>query len=105
MLPVGCKQVEPVKATIVGLVTPHVLRVIDLAKQAEAALNVDWHLQDAVAKTIEDLAHQSNSRDLLSAYIDGLETAAREAAPVRAVYAGALRAAATIAARNLGNPD
>lgn len=85
------------KATIVGLVTPHLLRVIDLAKQAETGTNVDWHLRDAVAKTIDDLAHQYNARDLLSAYLHGLDAAAGEAGRARPFYADALQAAATFA--------
>ena len=79
------------KLTIVGLVTPHVLRVIDLANQAETGANVDWHLRDAVVKTVDDLGHQYNARDLLSAYIQGLETAAQDAVRMRNVYAGALK--------------
>ncbi len=89
------------KATVVGLVTPHVLRIIDLANQAETGANVDWHLRDAVTKTIEDLGHQFNAPDLLSAYVHGLETTAREAGRARAFYASALQAAAAIAARHL----
>jgi hypothetical protein len=101
---VGAHQVEHVKATIVGLVTPHVLRVVDLANQAEAGINVDWHLRDAVAKTIDELGHQYNARDLLSAYVHGLETAANDAPRSRGAYAGALQAAA-LAARRLGARD
>lgn len=91
------------KATIVGLVTPHVLRVIDLAKQGEGGINVDWHLRDAVARTIEELSGQFNAPDLLAAYVQGLESAAEGAGRVRGVYAGFLREAAAIAARNLGH--
>ena len=95
------------KATVVGLVTPHVLRVIDLAKQAETGTNVDWHLRDAVAKTTDDLAHQFNAPDLFAAYIHGLETAAQDAASTRKVYARALQSAAAmaIAARTLRERD
>lgn len=89
------------KVTIVGLVTPHLLRIIDLAKQAETGVNVDWHLRDAVARTIDDLGAQYNASDLLSAYHQGLETAAQDAAPTRKAYARALQAAAAVAARNL----
>ena len=86
------------KPTIVGLVTPHFLKVIDLAKQAEAGINVDWHLRDTVAKTIDDLAQQYNARDLLAAYIDGLETAANETGRVVSKpYTSALHAAVAIA--------
>lgn len=82
------------KVTIVGLVTPHVLQIVDLARDAEMGANVDWHVRDAVAKTVEDLAHQYNARDLLGAYVSGLETAASESGPMRKVYAGVLKAAA-----------
>jgi hypothetical protein len=88
-----------VKSTVVGLVTPHILRVIDLANMAEAGTNVDWHLSDAVATTLEELRHQYNAADLLSAYVDGLETAARDAPRSRLFYAGALKSAAAQAAR------
>lgn len=89
------------KATVVGLVTPHVLRVIDLAKMAETGVNVDWHLRDAVARTLEDLGQQFNARDLLSAYVHGLETAARDTGQGRKRYTDMLQAAAAIAAREL----
>jgi hypothetical protein len=90
-----------VKVTIVGLVTPHLLRVIDLAKEAETGVNVDWHLRDAVAKTVDDLGHQYNAADLLSAYIQGLEAAAQDAGRARTFYAGVLKNAAAQAARIL----
>ena len=93
------------KATVVGLVTPHVLRIVDLARDAEKGVNVDWHLRDAVAKTVDDLGHQYNARDLLSAYVQGLETVAREAAPARKAYVIVLQAAAAIAARDLKERD
>lgn len=89
------------KTTIVGLVTPHVLRVIDLANQAESGINVDWHLRDAVAKTVDDLGQQYNAPELLLAYAHGLETAAGDASRARTLYAGALQAAAAQAARHL----
>lgn len=89
------------KATVVGLITPHVLRVADLAKQAETGANVDWHVRDEVAKTIAELGLLYNARDLLSAYIQWLETAAHEAEPDRKVYASVLQAAAATAAREL----
>lgn len=89
------------KVTVVGLVTPHLLRIIDLAKQAETGANVDWHVRDAVAKTVDDLAHQYNAPDLLAAYIQGLESAAKEPGRSRMFYSNVLQAAATQAARNL----
>lgn len=92
------------KATVVGLVTPHVLRVIDLAKMAETGVNVDWHLRDAVARTLEDLGQQFNARDLLSAYVHGLETVARDAG-ARKLYAGLLQNAVAMATRELEKLD
>lgn len=89
------------KVTIVGLVTPHVLRIVDLANEAETGANVDWHVRDAVARTIDDIGHQYNARELLSAYIQGLETAAQQAERVRNVYAGVLQAAAAIARKGI----
>lgn len=89
------------KATIVGLVTPHVFKVIDLAKQAESGTNVDWHLRDAVARTVDDLGQQFNARDLLSAYVHGLETAAKDVGTVRKRYADLLQAAVVMARREI----
>lgn len=93
------------KATIVDLVTPHVLRVLDLAKQAEVGINVDWHLRDAVARTMAELGQQFNARDLLTAYAQGLETAARDAGRGRADYAGMLQTAALLAEREIRKLD
>lgn len=88
--------------TIAGLVTPHLLRVVDLARQAETSpAVVDWHVLDAVARTTDDLGHQYNARDLLSAYVQGLQAAAQEAVQTRKIYARALQAAAAQAARQL----
>jgi hypothetical protein len=89
-----------VKVTVVGLVTPHVLRVVDLAKEAETGVNVDWHLRDAVTKTVEDLGQQYNAPELLSAYVHGLETAAQDVGKGRFAYASALKSAAAQAARH-----
>jgi hypothetical protein len=88
------------KATVVGLVTPHVLKLIDIAKQAESGMNVDWHLRDAVARTLDDLGQQFNKRELLAAYIHGLQVAASDARPTRRVYIGKLREAAALAAND-----
>lgn len=89
------------KVTVVGLVTPHVLRVVDLARQAETGVNVDWHLRDAVSKTVDDLGEQFNAPELLAAYVHGLETVAQDAGKGRFAYAGALKSAAAQAARQL----
>lgn len=86
-------------ATVVGLVTPHLLRVVDLANEAERGVNVDWHLRDAVSKTLNDLGQQYNAPTLVAAYIEGLDKAAAQAGKGRAEYARALEAAAA-AARN-----
>lgn len=92
-------------ATIAGLVTPHLLRVVDLARQAQTGANVDWHVRDAVSKTAGELGHQYNARDLLTAYVQGLATAAEEAARERKAYARVLREAATQAMRELQRRD
>lgn len=88
-------------ATVAGLVTPHLLRVVDLARQAETGANVDWHVRDAVKKTLGELGDQYNAGDLLTAYVQGLATAAEEAARERKPYARVLREAATQAMRDL----
>jgi hypothetical protein len=93
-----------VKPTIAGLVTPHLFRVVDLAKQAETGANVDWHVRDAVARTIDELGHQYNARNLCAAYIEGLETAAGEARQARKWYARVLQMAAQTA-RHLEERD
>ncbi|MFN7136837.1 MAG: hypothetical protein ACK4MU_04885 [Thermomonas sp.] len=93
------------KATVVGLVTPHVFKVIDLAKQAQSGTNVDWHLRDAVARTVDELGQQFNARELLTAYAHGLETAAGDAGPGRTTYAGLLQTAAGMARRELHKLD
>ena len=41
-------QVAHMKKTVVGLITPHVLAVIDVATKAQTGANVDWHLKDVV---------------------------------------------------------
>lgn len=88
------------KATVAGLVTPHLLRVVDLANEAEKGVNVDWHVRDAVARTMDELGHQYNASVLAASYIQGLEAAAGNAAQVRVAYIGVLQAAAA-AARTL----
>jgi hypothetical protein len=86
-------------ATVVGLVTPHLLRVVDLANQAEKGINVDWHVRDAVSQTIRELRDQYNGPSLIETYIEGLQTAAGQAPKARDVYARVLQSAAE-AARN-----
>ena len=88
------------KATVAGLVTPHLLRIVDLAKDAEKGTKVDWHVRDAVARTMEELGQQYNAAALVTAYVDGLEAAAGNATPNRSAYIGVLKAAAA-AARSL----
>ncbi|WP_133478497.1 hypothetical protein [Cognatilysobacter segetis] len=86
-------------ATVVGLVTPHLLRVVDLANDAEKGINVDWHVRGAVTTTMNELGQQFNAPTLVAAYIDGLENAARQAPATRAAYARTLQSAVA-AARN-----
>ncbi|AXK72184.1 hypothetical protein DWG18_07740 [Lysobacter sp. TY2-98] len=86
-------------ATVVGLVTPHVLRVIDLANQAEKGVNVDWYLRGAVTGTLNEFREQYNGATLTAAYIEALESAAAQAEPKRAVYIRTLQTAVG-AARN-----
>jgi hypothetical protein len=88
------------KATVVGLVTPHLLRIVDLANDAEKGVKVDWHVRDAVARTMAELGDQYNASALVAAYVEGLENAAGQAARTRAAYIGVLQAAAA-AARHL----
>ena len=85
------------KATVVGLVTPHLLRVVDLATKAEQAANVDWHVRDTVTKTMAELSDQYNAAALVTAYIDGLESAAGQAPRARTEYIRVLQAAVTTA--------
>lgn len=87
--------------TVVGLVTPHLLRVVDLANQAEKGVNVDWHLRGAVDATMRELRDQWNAPALVASYVEGLETAAAQAPKNRAAYARAMQSAAA-AARGLG---
>jgi hypothetical protein len=88
------------RTTVVGLVTPHLLRVIDLANEAQKGKNVDWHVRDAVTKTMGELADQHNAQALVASYIEGLENAASQAAWARTEYIRVLQTAAA-AARNL----
>lgn len=83
--------------TVVGLVTPHLLRIVDLANQAENGVNVTWHLRDAVSGTMRELGDQYNALSLVAAYVEGLETAAGRAPANRASYARVMQAAAAAA--------
>lgn len=85
--------------TVVGLVTPHLLRVVDLANQAEKGFNVDWHLRDAVAGTMGELGDQYNASALVGAYVEGLENAALQGARTGPAYARVLQDAAAAARR------
>ncbi len=87
------------KATVVGLVTPHLLRVVDIATNAEKGLNVDWHVRDAVARTMAELGDQYNAQDLVAAYLHGLDSAADKYPDSRPDYVGTLRSAAETARR------
>lgn len=88
------------RATVVDLVTPHLLRVVDLASQAQNGAKVDWHLRDAVSGTMRQLGEQFNASSLVGAYIDGLEGAAGQCPKGHVTYADTMRAAAA-AARTL----
>lgn len=87
------------RATVVGLVTPHLLRIVDLANEAQKGVNVDWHLRDAVARTMNDLGDQYNAPSLMEAFIGGLESAAGNAPKAHVDYARVLQAAADAARR------
>ncbi|MCE7032903.1 hypothetical protein LY625_09810 [Lysobacter sp. GX 14042] len=87
------------RATVVGLVTPHLLRVVDLANEAEKGINVDWHVRDAVGRTMAELRDQYNAADLVASYVDGLENVAVQAPRFRTEYIRALRTAADLARR------
>jgi len=89
----------PPKATVVGLVTPHLLRIVDLANQAENGVNVDWHLRDAVGGTMRELADLYNGPSAVAAFVEGLENAAAQAPRARVAYARVLQAAADAARR------
>lgn len=84
-------------ATVVDLVTPHLLRIVQLASEAEKGVNVDWHLRDAVGKSMAEMRDQWNAQALVAAYIDGLEGEARRADGKRAAYVRVLQAAAASA--------
>ena len=87
------------KSTVAGLVTPHLLRIVELANNAQDGAKVDWHVRDAVAKTMGELSGQFNATELVTAYLEGLENAAAQAQGARVQYASVLQAAADAARR------
>ena len=87
------------KATVVGLVTPHLLRVVDLAIEAEKGVSVDWHVREAVTKSMGAMGDQYNAPMLVAAYIEGLENAAGQAVKTRVSYVRVLQSAADAARR------
>ena len=87
------------KSTVAGLVTPHLLRIVELANNAQNGAKVDWHVRDAVAKTMAELGDQANAPELVAAYLEGLENAAAQAPKTRVEYASVLQAAADAARR------
>lgn len=95
----GKGRAQRMKATIVGLVTPHQLRVLEIADQAERGMTVEWHLREAVAATMAELGDQANASELVAAYIEGLENAAAQAGKFRAEYQRALQTAIDAARR------
>ena len=87
------------RTTVAGLVTPHLLRIVELANNAQNGAKVDWHVRDAVAKTMGELGDQFNAPELVAAYLEGLENAAAQAPKARSEYASTLQAAADAARR------
>lgn len=87
------------RATVVGIVTPHLLRIVDLANQAEQGVKVEWMLDDVVTKTMRELSDLYNATAAVTAYLDGLENAASQAPKHREAYARVLQAASAAAHR------
>jgi uncharacterized linocin/CFP29 family protein len=87
------------KSTVAGLVTPHLLRIVELANNAQHGAKVDWHVREAVAKTMAALGDQFNAPELVAAYLEGLENAASQAPKAREQYASTLQAAVDTARR------
>jgi hypothetical protein len=87
------------KATSAGLVTPHLLRIVELANSAQSGANVDWHVRDTVARTMGELGGQANATELMDAYLEGLDNAAAQAPKARLAYASTVQAAADAARR------
>jgi hypothetical protein len=87
------------RATVVGLVTPHLLRVVDLANEAQKGVNVHWHLNDAVAHSMAEMTDQYNATTLVAAYLEGLENVASQAPTAKQDYVRVLHTAADTARR------
>ncbi len=87
------------RATVASLVTPHLLRVVDLANEAQKGVNVNFHLHDAVARSMAELADQYNASALSAAYVEGLENVAGQAPRARAEYVRVMQDAAATARR------
>ena len=87
------------KATSAGLVTPHLLRIVELANSAQNGAKVDWHVRDTVARTMGELGNQANASELVAAYLEGLENAVAQAPKARLAYCSTLQAAAEAALR------
>jgi hypothetical protein len=87
------------KSTVAGLVTPHLLRIVDLANNAQNGAKVEWHVRDAVAKTMSGLGDQANAAELVAAYVEGLENAVAQAPKTRVEYTGVLQSAVDAARR------
>ena len=88
------------RATVVGLVTPHLLRVVALADQAEkGVVAVDWHIRETVTATMAELGDQYNASALVASYVEGLEHAASQVPRPRVAYARALQIAIDTARR------
>ena len=87
------------RATVVGIVTPHLLRIVDLANEAEKGVKVDWHVREAVTKSMGELGELYNAPVAVAAYLEGLENAAGQAPEKRAAYIRVLQAAAEAARR------
>lgn len=87
------------RTTVVGLVTPHLLRIVDLANEAQKGVNVHWHLNDAVAHSMAELADQYNATTLVAAYLEGLDNVAAQAPAAKTDYLRVLQTAAETARR------
>lgn len=87
------------RATVVGIVTPHLLRVVDLATQAEQGVKVDWHVREAVTRSMGELCELYTAPVAVAAYVEGLENAAGHAPEKREAYIRVLQAAAEAARR------